>query len=151
MSEQSSPWQPIETAPTDGTIFLVWCNRPQNRMEAQYRPSLTRKCVCGRPFRQIKTFRSQRSGAIAGLELARETEKDVTEKLAMARTEATSLKDQVTLYVKDREALQVVQASVGSTMAAIEQAHSSSNALGTMLSEDMRRALDQAPATLRSD
>jgi len=99
---------------------------------------------------QIEGLKSQLNARDERLQLARDKEQDVTEKLAAARTEVTTLRDQVTLYVKG-EALQIVQASVGSTIAAIEQANSSSNVLRTTLSEDVLRALDQAPVTLRSD
>jgi hypothetical protein len=108
--------------------------------------------ICSRINKgQIEGLRAQLNARDERLQLAREKEQDVTDKLAVARAKMRTLQDQVPIYVTDRDALQVVQASVGSSITAIEQANSSSNVLRSTLSEDARRVLDQAPVTSRSD
>jgi hypothetical protein len=84
---------------------------------------------------QIEGLKAQVDTRDKRLQLARDKEQDVTEKLELARTEATTLRDQVALNVRNPKALQIVQASVESTIAALEQANSSSNVLRTTLAQ----------------
>ena len=70
------------------------------------------------------------------LQLARENEKDATQKWAVATAEGQALREQVRLYASKDDALRNIETSVVRTVAAIEQANTSSQVLGRTLKVD---------------
>jgi hypothetical protein len=82
---------------------------------------------------RVEGLREQLKARDERLQLAREKEADVGEKLEVAKAEGVALKEQVSLFVGTDPKFITIQSSVGSTVDAIERANTSSKALHSTL------------------
>ena len=82
---------------------------------------------------QIEGLRAQHEALKAHLVYAQEKERDLKADLAVALTRALMAQESVTLFVKDDSKLATVQLSIESSVAAIEQANSRTDALNSVL------------------
>ena len=78
---------------------------------------------------QIKAFKAQLEARDERLQLARQIEYDVADKLALAKAEGERLKKQVALYKSVEAGFVAIQLSVSSTIAAIDKANTYSDVL----------------------
>ena len=83
---------------------------------------------------QIKAFKAQLEARDERLQLARQIEYDVADKLALAKAEGERLKKQVALYKSVEAGFATIRSSVSSTVAAIDKANSYSEVLRATLS-----------------
>ena len=86
----------------------------------------------------VKAFKAQLQARDERLQLARQIEYDIAEKLALAHAAGEQLSKQVALYKSVEAGFATIRSSVSSTVAAIDKANSYSEVLRATLSPPSR-------------